>query len=184
MLSQDLALIEALAFKKCEFTLYRLTSILIWGLVHALPGHSSTLASSQANFLGSIATTCSFSSLGETSEMSWRGRWNDFFGRADFNVLSNTNSIKLSLSSIATNSEPADITSGTHVFARLYSPENTIISSSDKSTIGTANSFTVDPGQVKALNIRIWVRTNSMDGELFYLKPGHYEYELTVSCLQ
>lgn len=152
--------------------------------MHVLPVHSNTLASRQTNFLGSIATTCSFSNLEESNAMSWRGRWNDFFGRSDFTVLANTNAIRLSLSLITANTEPSDITSGTYAFARLYSPENTIISSSTKSTSGSANSFTVDPGQAKALNIRIWVRTNSQSGGLYYLKPGNYEYELTVSCLQ
>jgi len=164
--------------------LQRLGPALVAILCFCLPCNANGLASKQVNFLGNIPSSCSFSDVEETSEMVWRNRWNDFFGRSDFSVTSNSSSIQLSISSIGVSDEPDDIPSGTYVFARLYSPDNSIISSSTKSANGSPNSFGVEPGVSKDLNIRIWVYTNSRNEGLTYLRPGSYSYTVTVSCLQ
>lgn len=149
-----------------------------------LRSYASNLASQQTNFIGNVPSTCFFSNVEATNEMSWRERWNDFFGRSDFSVTSNSNSIRLSLSKVSSNTEPSNITSGTKLDARLYSSENSVISSSNKSTDGSANTFSVTPGTSEDLNIRIWVETNTSTSGLYHLKPGNYSYSVTVSCLQ
>ena len=120
--------------------------------------------------------SCSITGL-ENVGMNYISVYNQFNFGDRFQVNANV-PVKLSLSNIGTNSEPADISRSTHAIATLMHERLLIYTMVDWAT-KTSSSPAVDAqnliGSLEGYRLRGYVRQLS--------SPGVYSYSITINCL-
>lgn len=173
--------------------LQRAIAALLWMAAHA-PQAQSQLSSQDANFNGSIPSSCSINFPSNSYTMTYDSTYNKFWRTADFEVNSN-GSIKLQLAKVEVVQEPSGIPNRT-AYARLEYPSSPGSSSTSYHNLQHSSTASHDaageaitanntPNTATEYTLIFNLETAQTDQNgRRYLLPGNYTYSVTINCLQ
>jgi len=148
-------------------------------LVVATPALSK-LSNITATFSGHVTASCSIS-LDDSIEMNFSGNSNLLIGSQEFEVDTNLNDFKLSVSNVTVNREPQPLGQTIQPAAWLYYfsgkfRKTAAATKTEKST----RSYT---SSIKRFKLETSVKTNQKIANRYELPPGDYSYSVTITCL-
>ena len=145
---------------------------------------SAQLSNDTSTFNGEVAATCAFS-LPDSIPLEFRSLRKDLYGSHDFQLTTNSSSIRVSVAQLTVNDEPPPVESAVVPQVTLfYVSGNTIYMANGTKvsgeTLGSSILSSSDPNQ---LNLSASVGTAMMRDNQYLLPPGNYSYSTTISCL-
>ena len=143
------------------------------------------LSNDTSTFNGEVAATCSFDGMADSYSMDYWGSVNYLRGSAQLSVASNAPSLRVSVSRVTTNSEPAaNNGASVYVNAYLYQYHSGTWNLKTTGTKGsTGTSLPINISQGDNFNLTAMVYTNNRIGNKYQLSQGQYSYTVTLSCL-
>ena len=166
----------------------RLWLLALAGLAATTAANAVSMSTDESTFTGTVTAFCEIGDLAETKSLTYVSDRNFFAGTSAFTIRSNA-PVDISMNSIATNSEVANVPTGTYPWARLQKWDgskfaNLTNTTATKSRASDKVASHNTPGQTST-NYRIdfWLTSTSSINNRSQLLPGTYSYTVTINCL-
>ena len=150
--------------------------------------NSLAMSTDESTFTRTVAAFCEIGNLAETKSLFYVSDRNFFTGTSSFSIHSNAE-VDISMNTIATNNEVANVPTGTYPWARLQKWEgakytNITSTTATKSRPSDRALAQNTINQISA-NYRIdfWLMSGSSINNRHQLLPGSYSYTVTINCL-
>ena len=143
--------------------------------------------SAPSTFTGSVAARCSFVDLENEIDFVFQPT-NSLLASLTFYMNANISPIRLSLSEITVNEEPANIISGSKPYTILKDPSRSnldLTQTAYKDSEGPPVQELINTiNQNSAVTMTTAVVTNDADNGRYKLNRGNYSYSVTITCLE
>ena len=143
--------------------------------------------SAPSTFTGTVAASCAFVELDNTVDFVFQPS-NSLLASLTFYVNSNISPIRLSLSEITVNDEPANIISGSKPYSILKDPSRgnlDLTQTAYRASEGPPVQELINTvNQDSAVTMTTGVVTNDSENGRYKLNRGDYSYSVTITCLE
>ena len=145
---------------------------------------SGQLSNDTSTVSGQVATTCSFEGLADSYSMTYYTGSNQLGGQGDFDVISNSSSLRIEVGSVVVNSEPTPIEGkAINATGKLRQSINNRWVEKVTSSKSSPGDVAVDISQGSRFRLSAYNWTQDRNGSLMYIPPGNYSYTITITCL-
>ena len=166
----------------------RLWLLALAGLAATTAANAVSLSTDESTFTGTVTAFCEIGDLANAKSLFYVSDKNYFTGTSAFSIRSNA-AVDISMNSIATNNEVANVPTGTYPWARLQKWDgskytNLTNTTATKSRASDRAASQNTPGQTST-NYRIdfWLMSGNSINNRHQLLPGTYSYTVTINCL-